>query len=103
MAYGDLKDLARRTVSNKVLRDKAFNIVKKSKYGGYQRDLVSMGYTFFDKKTSGSGITTRANKSAFNNEIEVNNWLKNYTNQLLENLKTEQLILHLKKIFGVLI
>ena len=50
MAYGDLKDLARRTVSNKVLRDKAFNIAKNSKYGRYQRDLASMGYNFFDKK-----------------------------------------------------
>ena len=26
MAYGDFKDLARRTASGKVLRDKAFNI-----------------------------------------------------------------------------
>ena len=30
MAYGDFKDLARRTVSDKVLRYKAFNIAKKS-------------------------------------------------------------------------
>ena len=29
MAYGDFKDLARRTASNKGLRDKAFNITKK--------------------------------------------------------------------------
>ena len=29
MAYGNFKDLARRTASNKVLRDKAFNIAKK--------------------------------------------------------------------------
>ena len=28
MVYGDFKDLARRTASNKVLRDKAFNIAK---------------------------------------------------------------------------
>ena len=28
MAYGDCKDLARRTASDKVLRDKAFNIPK---------------------------------------------------------------------------
>ena len=30
MAYGDFKDLARRTVSDNVLRHKAFNIAKKS-------------------------------------------------------------------------
>ena len=28
MAYGDFKDLARRTASDKVLRNKAFNIAK---------------------------------------------------------------------------
>ena len=30
-AYGSSKDLAKRTVSDKVLRDKAFKIAKKSK------------------------------------------------------------------------
>ena len=34
MAYGDFKDLKRRTASDKVLRDKAFNIAKNKKYGG---------------------------------------------------------------------
>ena len=32
MAYGDFKGLARRTVSDKILCDKAFNIVKYPKY-----------------------------------------------------------------------
>ena len=36
---GDFKDLARRTVSDKVVRDKAFNIAKNQKYDGYQRSL----------------------------------------------------------------
>ena len=49
MAYGDFKDLARRTASDKVLRDKAFNIAKNPKYDGYQRGLASMVYKFFDK------------------------------------------------------
>ena len=35
MAYGDFKDLAKRTVADKVLRDKAFNIAKDRKYDGY--------------------------------------------------------------------
>ena len=35
MAYGDFEDLPRRTVSDKVLRDKAFNIAKNAKYIGY--------------------------------------------------------------------
>ena len=52
MAYGDFKDLARRTASDKVLRDKAFNIVKNPKYDGYQRGLASVVYKFFDKKST---------------------------------------------------
>ena len=57
-AYGNFKDLARRTASDKVLRDKAFKIAKKHKYDGYQKGLASMVYRFFDKKSSGSGIDT---------------------------------------------
>ena len=56
MAYGDFKDLTRRTASNKILRDNAFNIAKNSKYDGYQSGLASMVYKFFDKKTSHTGI-----------------------------------------------
>ena len=32
MAYGDFKDLAKRTAADKVLRDEAFNIAKNPKY-----------------------------------------------------------------------
>ena len=32
MVYGDFKDLAKRTVADKVLRDKAFDIAKDPKY-----------------------------------------------------------------------
>ena len=34
MAYGDFKDLAKRTAADKFLRDKAFNIPKDPKYEG---------------------------------------------------------------------
>ena len=56
MAYGDFKDLKRRTTSDKILRDKAFNIAKNPKDDGYQRGLASMVYKFFDKKSAGSGV-----------------------------------------------
>ena len=46
MAYGDFKDLERRTASDKFLRDKAFNITKNPKYDGYQRGLASKVYKF---------------------------------------------------------
>ena len=42
VAYGDFKDLTRRITSDKILRDKAFNIAKNPKYDGYQRGLASM-------------------------------------------------------------
>ena len=56
MAYGDFKDLKRRTYSNKVLRNKAFNIVKNPKYDAYQRGLAFMVYKFFYKKSKRSGV-----------------------------------------------
>ena len=56
MAYGDFKDLAKITASDKVLRDKAFNIAKNHKYDG--RGLASMVYKFFDKKSAGSVVNT---------------------------------------------
>ena len=51
MAYEGFKDLERRTAEDKVLRDKVFNIAKNSKYNRYQRDLASMVYKFFNKKS----------------------------------------------------
>ena len=47
MAYGRSKNLVKRTQSDKVLRDKAFQIASDLKYDGYQRRLVSMVYKFF--------------------------------------------------------
>ena len=55
-AYADHKDLINRTKSDKVLRDKAYNIAINPEYDGYQRGLASMVYRFFDKKSMGSGI-----------------------------------------------
>ena len=64
MAHGDFKDIVKRTASDKVLRDKAFNIAKNPKYHAYQRGNASMVYKFFnkrlasltDKSVSGSGV-----------------------------------------------
>ena len=61
MAYGDFKDLKRRTASDKVLRDKAFNIAKSPKYDGYQRGLASMVYQVFDKNSAGRGVNMHTN------------------------------------------
>ena len=66
MAYGDFSDLTRRTSSDKIIRDEAFNIVKNPKYDGYQSGLASMVYKVFDKKTCGSGIK---NENISNKEL----------------------------------
>ena len=55
MAYGDFKDLTKRTASDKILRDKAFNIAKNPKYNGYQGGVASIIYIFF-QNISGSSI-----------------------------------------------
>ena len=54
MGYGDFKDLAKRAASDKVSRDRAFNIAKNLKYNGYQRGLASMVYNFLIKSGDAS-------------------------------------------------
>ena len=61
MAYGQSKDLTKRTQSDKVLKDNPFKIASDPKYDGYQRGLVSMVYKFFDKESSGSSVDAEPN------------------------------------------
>ena len=69
MAYGDFKDLKRRTFPDKILRDKALNIAKNPKYDGYQRGLASMVYNFFDKKSTSLTDKSVAGGGVAKNEI----------------------------------
>ena len=61
MAYGKYKDLEKRTQSDKVSKNKAFETASNPKYDGYQRGLASMVYKFFDKNLKGSGIEPVSN------------------------------------------
>ena len=54
-AYSDSKDLTKRFVADKILKNRAFNIAKDPKCDGYQRGLASMIYKFFNKKSKGTG------------------------------------------------
>ena len=63
-AYADHKDLINRTEAEKVSKDKAYDIASNPKYDGYQRGLAGMVYKFFDKKSTGSGITRNTTKSS---------------------------------------
>ena len=47
---------AKRTILDKILKDRAYEIARNRKYVGYQGALASMVYKFFDKKT-GSGVS----------------------------------------------
>ena len=49
-AYSDSKDLAKRTISDKILQDRAYEIARNRGYDGYQRALASMVCKFFDRK-----------------------------------------------------
>ena len=46
MAYGDFKDLTTRTASDKILRDKVFNIAKNPKYDDINMDLLQWFLNF---------------------------------------------------------
>ena len=54
MAYSDFKDLSRRTGSDKVLGDKAFNIAKIQNFMDINTDLLHWFTIFFDKKSAGT-------------------------------------------------
>ena len=55
--YSDSKDLAKRTISDKVLKDRAYEIAMNPKCDGYLRALESMVYNFFEKKAeSGASV-----------------------------------------------
>ena len=93
MAYGGFKDLAKKTASDKVLRDDTFNIAKNPKNDEYQIGLASMVYKFFDKKSK-----------VIDNEIKQNEQLAEESQKsIIKKRKKEEFFLHLKTIFGVLI
>ena len=93
MAYSKSKDLAKRTQSDKVLRNKAFKIASDPKYDVYQRGLASMVYKIFDKKSSETGIVNEPNYQLAN-ELHK---------PIIRKFKKEKFIHLLEAIFGVLI
>ena len=68
-AYSDSKYLTKRTVADKILKNKAFDIAKDPKYDGYQRGLASMVYNFFDSKSEGSGAKFIPQNEQLANEL----------------------------------
>ena len=95
MAYGNIKDLARRTASDRVSRGKVFNIAKNPKMMDIREVLLLWFINILIKNTSGSGIK---------NETKQNQQLaEELYKQINKKFKKEEFILHLKTIFGVFI
>ena len=90
MAYRDFKELKRRTGSDKILRDKAFNIAKNPKYDGYQRGFASMVYKFFDKKSASLSYKS-VSGSGVNIPLEFNEELAKYLHkQIIRKFKKKK-------------
>ena len=68
-AYSDSKDLTKRTIADKNLKNRALDIATDPKYDGYQRGLASMVYKFFDSKVSGSGAKLMPENKQLANEL----------------------------------
>ena len=94
MAYGKYKDLAKRTESDKVLKDKAFKIASNPNYDGYQR----ISFNGIKNLQAVVSLRLQINLCQISYNLQMN-----FINQLLENLNKEKLIHHLKTIFGKLI
>ena len=80
-AYSDNKDLTKRTVADKILINKAFDIAKDPKYDEYQRGLASMVYKFFDSK-----VASPDKKSVGSGAKRVNTKITPQNEQLAEEL-----------------
>lgn len=58
LAYGDFRDLVSRTTSDKVLRDKVFEIAHNPNWDGYKRALPSIIYIFWVKNAGDTDTHT---------------------------------------------
>ena len=68
-AYSDSKDLPKRTISDKILKDRAYQTARNRKYDGYQGALASIVYKFFDKKTGSGAVETSKSGVSVNEKL----------------------------------
>ena len=88
MAYGKSKDLAKRTQSGKVMKDKVFKIASDPKFDDHQKGLASMVF-----------LIKSLVKVVLPNQII--NLQINFIDRSLENSREEKLFHLLETIFGV--
>ena len=80
-AYSDSKDLTKRAVADKILKNKAFDNAKDPKYDWYKRELASMVYKFFDSK-----VASPDKKSVGSGAKRVNTKITPQNEQLADEL-----------------
>ena len=74
-AYSENKDVAKRIISDNILKDRAYDIARNHGYDRYQRALARVVYKYSDTKT-GLGATETSKAG-----ISVDEHLKNYITQ----------------------
>ena len=87
-AYSDSEDLAKRTISDKIVKEKASEIARNPKYYGYQTLLASMVYRCFDKKT-GSGVSVNEQLAE---ELHKLNEITNHQTEMM--ISTSLIVMH---------
>ena len=92
MAYSKFNNLDKRTQSENILTDKAFEIASNPKHVDYQRRLAPMVFMFLTKNLLEVVLKMKLKK--------INNLQMNFITQLLENGKDKEFIHHLKTVFG---
>ena len=93
MAYRDFKYLSKRKASDRVLRNKAFNIAKYPKYDGYQRGITPI----FDKKTLLLFQIKKTSGTGANNKIKQNQQLAEELHKpIIRKLKKRKVYLSFK-------
>ena len=87
-AYSDSEDLAKRTISDKIVKEKASEIARNRKYYGYQTLLASMVYRCFYKKT-GSGVSVNEQLAE---ELHKLNEITNHQTEMM--ISTSLIVMH---------
>ena len=86
-AYGKYKDLEKKTQSDKVLKNKTFEIANNAKYAEYKRGLAFISF-----------LTKNQKELVLN---KINNYLLNFINRLLGNEKKKECFSFKDNIWGV--
>ena len=100
MAYRDFKDLQKRTAADKVLRYKTFILLKIPNMMGIKESWTLWFINSLIKRLKAVVSHFQINLLS-NLHLKMNNYLMNFINPLLKNLKKGKYIQHLETIFGL--